>query len=63
MFIWRIEETESQAHLMLVVNVAVNPIFYSWIFGFRGKVKIKSPEIIRRTYNEMIINEYENIDI
>ncbi len=26
-----------------VVNVAVNHVFYSWVFGFGGKVKIKSP--------------------
>lgn len=37
-----------------VVNVAESHIFYSWIFGFGGKVKIKGPAIIKEKYREML---------
>ena len=37
-----------------VVNVAVSHVFYSWVFGFGGKVKIKGPENVKQEYKEMI---------
>ncbi len=37
-----------------VVDVAISNVFYSWIFGFGGKVKIKSPECIKEKYSEML---------
>lgn len=37
-----------------VVNIAVSHVFYSWVFGFGGKVKIKGPEKIKETYKEML---------
>lgn len=37
-----------------VVNVAVNHVFYSWIFGFGGKVKIKGPGNVKDAYKKMI---------
>lgn len=37
-----------------IVNVAVSHVFYSWIFGFGGKVKIKGPEDVKQGYIEMI---------
>lgn len=37
-----------------VVKVAVNHVFYSWIFGFGGKVKIKSPLEVKEEYREML---------
>ena len=37
-----------------VVNVAVSHIFYSWVFGFGGKVKIKGPENVKEKYYEMV---------
>lgn len=37
-----------------VVNVAVNHVFYSWVFGFGGKVKIKSPIDVKNKYREML---------
>jgi len=36
------------------VNVAVSSVFYSWVFGFRGEVKIKAPENIKKDYLEMV---------
>ena len=37
-----------------VVNIAVSHVFYSWVFGFGGKVKIKGPENIKEEYAEML---------
>ena len=36
-----------------VVNIAVSHVFYSWVFGFGGKVKIKGPENVKEEYSEM----------
>ena len=44
----------------LEVNVAVNHIFYSWIFGFGGKVRIKSPEYVRKEYANMLDKALKN---
>lgn len=38
-----------------IVNVAVNHVFYSWVFGFGGKVKIKSPVEVKEKYKQMLI--------
>ncbi len=45
-----------------VVNVAVNHVFYSWVFGFGGKVKIKGPEDVRKKYMEMLLSAVNNIE-
>ena len=37
-----------------VVKVAVNHVFYSWIFGFGGKVKIKTPVKVKDEYIAML---------
>jgi predicted DNA-binding transcriptional regulator YafY len=36
------------------VNVALSPIFYSWIFQFEGLIKILSPKKVRDDYYEML---------
>lgn len=38
----------------LEVNVAVNHVFFSWIFGFGDMVRIKSPENVKQQYKMMI---------
>lgn len=43
-----------------VVNIAVSHIFYSWVFGFCGKVKIKSPDNIKNEYLKMVQAALEN---
>ena len=45
-----------------VVNVAINHVFYSWVFGFGGKVKIKGPEEVRKKYMEMLLSAVSNIE-
>lgn len=42
-----------------VVNVAVSHVFYSWVFGFGGKVKIKGPETVKEKYSSMLKAAYE----
>lgn len=41
-----------------VVNIAVSHVFFSWVFGFGGRVKIKSPEGVRNQYANMIVEAY-----
>lgn len=38
----------------LEVNVAVNHVFLSWVFGFGGKVRIKSPIEVKQQYADMV---------
>ena len=40
----------------VIVNTAVGSVFYSWIFGFAGKVSIKSPEEIRDEYKQLVLD-------
>ena len=40
----------------VVVNTAVGSVFYSWIFGFAGKVSIKSPEDVKDGYKQLVMN-------
>ena len=41
-------------HFRIDVDVAVSNVFYSWVFGFGGKVKISGPEEIKTEYKNMI---------
>ena len=47
----------------LEVNVAVNHVFLSWVFGFEGKVKIKSPSNIEQQYRDMVKNAAESLEL
>ena len=38
----------------LPIAVAGPFFFFSWIFGFGGKVRIKGPEKIKTDYKEMV---------
>lgn len=38
----------------IIVKVSVSHIFFSWIFGFGGKVKIKSPASVKEDYAQMV---------
>lgn len=40
----------------IVVNVAISNIFFCWVFGFGGKVKIKSPEDVKGKFKTMLQN-------
>ena len=45
----------------VIANTAVGSVFYSWVFGFGGLVKIKSPECVKNQYSDMIRKAYEEI--
>lgn len=60
------EEVVTYAHDMesfrAVVDVAVSHVFYSWVFGFCEKVKIKRPEIVKNKYYEMVRFAYDDLE-
>lgn len=45
----------------VIVRVAVSHIFFSWIFGFGGKVKIKGPENVKEKYKEQVQKAAESL--
>ena len=45
-----------ESHFETDVAVAVNSVFFSWIFGFSGKVKIAGPENVKKQYADMVKN-------
>ena len=46
-----------------VVNIAISHVFYSWVFGFGGKVRIKGPENIKAEYEEMLHEAVEGCHV
>ncbi len=50
-----IEITETATEkFKITVNVATSHIFYSWVFGFGGKVKILGPDAVKDEYFDMV---------
>jgi predicted DNA-binding transcriptional regulator YafY len=45
-----------------IINTAVGNVFYSWVFGFGGKVSIKSPEDVKEQYAQMVRHAAEEIE-
>lgn len=41
-------------HFKATVNVCASTTFYSWIFGFNGKIEIVGPQEVTSTYKEML---------
>lgn len=39
----------------VIAEVAVGKVFFNWIFGFGGKVKIKAPEDVKNKYRDMVL--------
>ena len=39
------------------VKVQVNNIFFAWIFGFEGKVRIKGPSELQNEYIRIVAKE------
>ena len=60
------EETEiipqGEQTFHITVQTVVSHVFYSWVFGFRGKVRISEPENIKKGYIEMIRNALDAAD-
>lgn len=40
----------------VVEEVSVGKVFFNWIFGFEGKVRIKGPEEVKEQYRQMVEN-------
>lgn len=57
------EDVETYAYDMdsfrAEVDVATNKIFYTWIVGFEGKVRIIGPEDVKEDYKRMVTNAFE----
>ena len=45
-----------------VVNIAVSNVFFSWVFGFGGKVKINSPAHVKAQYADMLRTAVTSLD-
>jgi hypothetical protein len=45
------------------VEVAVSNVFFSWVFGFGGKVRINGPAEVKKEYNQMVLEAAEKIQI
>lgn len=46
----------------VVAKTSVGSVFYSWVFGFNGKVSIKAPEEAKAEYAQMIKNAAEALE-
>lgn len=47
-------ENVDEEHFCTCVKIAVNHVFFSWVFGFGGKVKIKGPNSVKEEYLKML---------
>ena len=50
-----------QQNFRVIAEVAVGTVFFNWIFGFGGKVKIKAPEDAREQYKSQVLKAVELI--
>ena len=46
-----------------IIEISVGSAFYSWIFGFGGRVVIKSPEDVKDEYSGMVLNVAKSIGL
>ena len=46
----------------VVVEVAVNKVLFSWIVGFSGLVKIKSPDDVKDKYADFVTKAYNALE-
>lgn len=47
-------ENVDDDHFITQVKIAVNHVFFSWVFGFGGKVKIKGSDKVKEEYLKML---------
>ena len=48
-------------HFKATVEIAVNNVFFGWVFGFAGKVKISGPKAVREEYRKMVMEAAEGV--
>lgn len=46
-----------------IIETSVGSVFYSWIFGFGGKVVIKSPKDVKDEYSSMVLNAGKSLGL
>ena len=46
----------------VLVNTSVGSVFYSWVFGFGGRVSIKAPEDVKVEYAKMIFDAAKDLE-
>lgn len=44
-----------QQNFRVITEVAVGTVFYNWVFGFGGKVRIKGPTEVKDAYKERVL--------
>lgn len=54
-------QTNDEKSFCVTVNTAIGSVFYSWVFGFGGKVSIKAPETVKKEYAAMVLQAAEAI--
>lgn len=47
---------------LVSADVAVNPVFFGWVFGFGGKIRILDPPEVRRSYAELVRQAMEGLE-
>lgn len=50
-----------QHSFRVVAEVAVGTVFYNWVFGFHGQVKIKAPESVKAEYKRLVLQAAEKL--
>ena len=48
-----------QQSFRVIAEVAIGTVFFNWIFGFEGKVRINSPEDVRQQYKDHVQKAWE----
>ena len=48
-----------ETEFLIEVEIAVNHVFFSWVFGFGGKVKIIAPDLIMNEYKRFVLASAE----
>ena len=55
----RTEEIDDKA-FKATVKICPSPTFYRWVFGWNGRIRISSPESVKRDYVSMLQNALES---
>lgn len=50
-----------EKHFALEAPVCINSIFFRWVFGFGGRIKISSPASVKEKYAGFVKAAYENL--
>ena len=53
--------TKDDEHFKAIIETAASHIFYCWVFGFGGKVRIAAPKTVQEDYREMVRKAGENV--